>query len=127
MELEKLINRITDIAEDKGWSVYTEPKDALVEFEFSQSTDFGQDFSFSASMNDGDIYSLIKDVNDYYEGYDPDEEALLWVGSDGHGKNGAPSYRRTCHVHNGRCHTYQTYTGCRNVMRYKVIWFCSQS
>ena len=79
MELEKLINRITDIAEDKGWSVYTEPKGALVEFEFSQSTDFGQDFSFSASMNDGDIYSLIKDVNDYYEGYDPDEEALLWV------------------------------------------------
>lgn len=61
-----------------------------MEFEFSQSTDFGQDFSFSASMNDGDIYSLIKDVNDYYEGYDPDEEAMLWVGSDGHGKNGAP-------------------------------------
>ena len=90
MELEKLINRITDIAEDKGWAVNTETKDAIVEFEFSQSTDFGQDFSFSASMNDGDIYSLIESVNDYYEGYDPDEEALLWVGPDGHGKNGAP-------------------------------------
>lgn len=90
MELEKLINRITDIAEDKGWAVNTETKDAIVEFEFSQSTDFGQDFSFSASMNDGDIYSLIESVNDYYEGYDPDEEALLWVGPDGHGRNGAP-------------------------------------
>ena len=90
MELEKLINRITDIAEDKGWSVYTETKDALVEFEFSQSTDFGQDFSFSASMNDGNIYTLIESVNDYYEGYDPDEEALLWIGPDGHGRNGAP-------------------------------------
>lgn len=90
MELEKLINRITDIAEDKGWTVNTETKDAIVEFEFSQSTDFGQDFSFSASMNDGDIYSLIESVNDYYEGYDPDEEALLWVGPDGHGRNGAP-------------------------------------
>ena len=90
MELEKLINRIADIAEDKGWSVYTETKDAPVEFEFSQSTDFGQDFSFSASMNDGNIYTLIESVNDYYEGYDPDEEALLWIGPDGHGRNGAP-------------------------------------
>lgn len=90
MELEKLINRITDIAEDKGWAVNTETKGAIVEFEFSQSTDFEQDFSFSASMNDGDIYTLIESVNDYYEGYDPDEEAMLWVGPDGHGKNGAP-------------------------------------
>lgn len=45
-------------------------------------------------MKDYDIYTLIESINDYYEGYDPDEETMLWVGSDGHGKNGA-QYRLT--------------------------------
>ena len=27
---------------------------------------------------------------DYYEGYDPSEEAILWCDSSGHGKKGAP-------------------------------------
>jgi hypothetical protein len=31
---------------------------------------------------------------DFHDDYDPDEEALLWLGPDGHGMNGAP-YRMT--------------------------------
>lgn len=90
MERVELINRIIEIAEDQGFSVRTDEKVDEVEFTFSQYTDFGQDFSFWATMKDDDIYTLIQEVNDYYEGYDPDEEAILWVGPDGHGKNGAP-------------------------------------
>ena len=45
-------------------------------------------------MQNYDIYTLIEEVDNYYEGYDPDEEAMLWVGPDGYGKNGAP-YRLT--------------------------------
>lgn len=30
----------------------------------------------------------------YYEGFDPDEEAYLWIGDDGHGRNGAPYHVR---------------------------------
>ena len=26
----------------------------------------------------------------YYEDFDPDYEAYLWIGDDGHGRNGAP-------------------------------------
>lgn len=94
MTQQELINRIIEIAEGQGFSVHTEINENEVEFTFSQYTDFGQDFSFEATMEDYDIYTLIEAVNDYYEGYDPDEETMLWVGPDGHGKNGAP-YRLT--------------------------------
>lgn len=94
MNRQEFIDRIIEIAESQGFSVDTEITDDEVRFTFSQYTDFGQDFFFEATMKDYDIYTLIGEVEDYYEGYDPDEEAMLWVGPDGHGKNGAP-YRLT--------------------------------
>ena len=36
------------------------------------------------------IDSLADDIDDYYEGFDPDYEASLWIGKDGHGLRGAP-------------------------------------
>lgn len=89
-----LVNRIVEIAEEHGFSVEYSINKQEIEFTFSKHTDFGQDFSFSSFMKDYDIYTLIESINEYYEGYDPDEETMLWVGSDGHGKNGAP-YRLT--------------------------------
>lgn len=97
MKHQKLIDRITEIAEADGWSVSIEEKkdrEDTLEFTFGKFTDADQDFSFYVEMTDGDIYTLIEDINRYYEGYDPDEEALLWLGPDGHGMNGAP-YRMT--------------------------------
>lgn len=41
-------------------------------------------------MRYADPDTLIKSVREYYENYDPDEEAYLWIGDDGHGRNGAP-------------------------------------
>lgn len=107
MKHQELINAITKIAEEKDWSVdvkegtrwnnetrQIESKGDVLEFTFQQYSDAGQDFSFTAEMKDGDIYTLIDSISEYYEGYDPDEEALLWIGPDGHGRNGAP-YRIT--------------------------------
>ena len=94
MTQQEFIDRIIEIAESQGFSVDYKIKSKTVEFTFSQYTNFGQDFSFEATMKDNNIYTLIQEVNDYYEGYDPDEETMLWVGPDGHGKNGAP-YRLT--------------------------------
>lgn len=90
MKHQELIDKITAIAEGKGWNVNTEENNNVVEFTFSQYTDFGQDFSFTAEMRNGDIDTLIEDVDRFYEAYDPDEEASLWIGPDGHGANGAP-------------------------------------
>lgn len=70
------------IAEDLGWSVTKDRYDIELQF----YTDYGQDFSFSVNRNE----DYVKQVYDYYNSFDPDEEALLWVDDSGHGKNGAP-------------------------------------
>lgn len=91
MITEEQIQRITDIAQEKGWSVNVEDKnETRVLFEFQRYTKYGQDFLFNADMQGEDIDPLIANVKEYYEGFDPDYEAYLWIGDDGHGKNGAP-------------------------------------
>lgn len=103
MKHQELIDAITKIAEENGWTVSAEEATRwnnetrkvesigdVVRFEFRQYSDAGQDFSFSEEMKDGDIETLIENISNFYEGYDPDEEAMLWAGPDGHGKNGAP-------------------------------------
>lgn len=109
MKHQKLIDRITEIAEEDGWSVYVEEMEDrgdMIEFTFGKYTDVGQDFSFSVEMKDGDIDSLIEDIDNYYENYDPDEEALLWVGSDGHGTKGAPYHLTDIVKDMEQCETY---------------------
>lgn len=109
MKHQKLIDRITEIAEEDGWSVYVEEMEDrgdMIEFTFGKYTDVGQDFSFSVEMKDGDIDSLIEDIDNYYENYDPDEEALLWVGSCGHGKKGAPYHLTDIVKDMEQCETY---------------------
>ena len=86
-----LIEQITTVATSLGWQVTSDTSvPNVVEFEFSQYTPAGQDFDFCAEMKDNDPDTLLKEIEQYYEGYDPDYEAYLWIGSDGHGKNGAP-------------------------------------
>lgn len=85
------IERIIALASGLGWQVTTQKKKRyLVEFEFQQYTKMGQDFNFCTVMKGNDINSLIENIEEYYEGFDPDYEAYLWIGTDGHGKNGAP-------------------------------------
>ena len=109
MKHQKLIDRITEIAEEDGWSVYVEEMEDrgdMIEFTFGKYTDVGQDFSFSVEMKDWDIDTVIEDIDNYYENYDPDEEALLWVGSDGHGKKGAPYHLTDIVKDMEQCETY---------------------
>lgn len=83
--------KIISIAEKEDWSVHvSELKNKCVQFEFSQFTPAGQDFNFSAEMTNRDTQTLIKNIKEYYENFDPDMEAYLWIGENGHGKNGAP-------------------------------------
>lgn len=85
------IEQITAIAEQLGWQVKTDTdKPNLVVFDFQQYTPYGQDFGFSVEMKGNDTDSLLQEVKTYYEDFDPDYEAYLWIGTDGHGKNGAP-------------------------------------
>lgn len=74
--------KFIQIAERLGWSVTKDRYDIELQF----YTDYGQDFSFSVNRNE----DYVKQVYGYYDSFDPDEEALLWVDDSGHGKNGAP-------------------------------------
>lgn len=85
------IQQITVVAASLGWEVKTDiQKKKRVEFEFQRYTKMGQDFFFTVGMKDNDTGSLISEIEDYYESFDPNYEAYLWIGTDGHGRSGAP-------------------------------------
>lgn len=85
------ISEIIAIAEANGWSVNTdETESGHIVFEFSKYTPAGQDFNFSAELTNGVLQTLVESIKEYYDRFDVDEEAYLWIGEDGHGKKGAP-------------------------------------
>lgn len=92
MNKHNIIDKITERAESNGWnvSIDTEQEKGIVVFEFSKYTPAGQDFSFSVAMKDNNLDALVADIEEYYEDFDVDSEAYLWLDENGHGKNGAP-------------------------------------
>lgn len=89
--IKKLVERITEIAEKDDWSVHNHnEKYNKIDLYFAKSSSRDQDFGFYIDYNSGDIDGFINAVEEFYENYDPSEEAALWIGEDGHGKCGAP-------------------------------------
>ena len=89
--IQQKITEITEIAEILGWSVdFSEPQNGKIDVNFVKYTSYGQDFNFSVELEDDDMEAFIDNIHEYYENFDVDEEAYIWIGSDGHGKNGAP-------------------------------------
>jgi hypothetical protein len=76
---KKLRNKI----ESLGWNIYECSKTS---YELSQYSPAGEDFGFSISGNNDK--ELMQDIKDYYNYFDPEQHALMWVGS-----KGAPSLR----------------------------------
>ena len=78
------------LANFSNWNIGFEhdPKTGLTEVSFSIGIDVTYDFGFELSVED--FCDLSCKVFDRYEAFDPDEETALWIGPDGHGKNGAP-------------------------------------
>lgn len=91
MEADETLKQVIKTAEGLGWSVQTYESHRGIDVTFSQFSSLGQDFSFDITVPlDADVSDYAEAVERYVDGYDPDEEALLWVDSFGHGKNGAP-------------------------------------
>lgn len=90
------IERFTEVAEnlDFSVSVYEDNGD----IEIGKYSPAGQDFSVSfyvdtETMNGTDetaYREIIDALEERAHDFDPDEEASLWIGDDGHGVNGAP-------------------------------------
>lgn len=82
--------QIIAVATGLGWQASTTKYENRVVFDFQQYTPKGQDFNVSVEMKDGDFDRFLCELENFYEGFDPDYETYLWIGNDGHGKNGAP-------------------------------------
>ena len=88
MTTQEQIRKVTDIAQEKGWSISVEDENKTsIQFEFQRYTKYGQDFNFNADMQDEDIDTLIAGMKRYYEDFDPDYEAYLWIGEPYHIKD----------------------------------------
>lgn len=88
-------NKIITAAEQLGWIVNIKKQKANKYHRqwyvsFSIYTYFGQDVCFEFEINR--LNDLPDEIYECYMSYDPDEETFLWIGKDGHGKNGAPYY-----------------------------------
>lgn len=95
-EMRETLDAIVEVAEVNGWTVDAEEQSTgNIELTFSQYSPAGQDFSFYITLDkDDNIHDCAHAVYEYYEAYEPEAEAMLWLDSDGHGKNGAPYHMR---------------------------------
>lgn len=87
------MNDFLKLAEDLGWSYNisdtpNERDEVCVELE--KYSPQGQDFIATIWFENENEHNFIKALREYWQDFDPDEEACKWIGEDGHGKNGAP-------------------------------------
>lgn len=89
---QKLIEKITEIGEKKGWKVdFSENTPPThVDVYFQRYSPAGQDFYMAIEIIDNDPEVFLKNIDEYYIVFGPDTEALKWCDEDGHGTNGAP-------------------------------------
>lgn len=81
----KLSKKLIDKIKEHDFSVYEDE----CGYDFRKYSSEGQDFSFYINKQDS-LSEFANEVLNYYDGYDPSEEAYLWLDNTGHGKNGAP-------------------------------------
>lgn len=85
--MKDFIKKFIELAEDNEWSVEYEEEDNILEL--SKYSPNGQDFFVRIKAGET-LEDIAENLYDYAENYDADYEAYLWIGEDGHGKNGAP-------------------------------------
>ena len=84
--MEKNLRQVLMIAEREGWTVDIDAEANRCELQ--KYSPAGKDFLISLEATTPDEF--LNELKERYQNYDPSEEAYLWLGPDGHGKNGAP-------------------------------------
>lgn len=83
--LVEWIIMFTNIAEEHGFTVEVDDNEIYLNIFSPAGQDSCHEFSICETYDKTEYdFSVMVDA------FDPDAEALLWVDSDGHGKNGAP-------------------------------------
>lgn len=82
--------KIWDIAESNDWSIrIDERRDGRFDVELEKFVN-SYDYLISICLDNCSVNEMVRGLSEYVEDFDPDEDASLWIGDDGHGKNGAP-------------------------------------
>jgi hypothetical protein len=85
-KLFKIPQNLIDLLEEEDYSIYDDDSGYV---EISKYSTAGQDWSTDIALGE-DINEFADNIYSAYESYDPEYEVSLWIGDDGHGKNGAP-------------------------------------
>lgn len=96
--LEQLKQFETQLLEEQtlGVNITISAAQTQIDVELQTDTSYGQDFIVSLVLPDEEYtlesftYKLLDELYEWLDNYDEDYEASLWIGPDGHGKNGAP-------------------------------------
>ena len=82
----QLTDELTNIIESYEWGIDYYDDSTIYLSKYSPA---GQDFGFYIEKVES-IEEFADKIYDQYNEYDVSEAAYMWLGSDGHGKNGAP-------------------------------------
>ena len=88
----RIMNDFKKLAEDSGWSynISEAPNDGQVCVELEKYSPQDQDFIVIVWFETDNECDFADKLEDYWRDFDPSEEAVKWVGPDGHGTNRAP-------------------------------------
>ena len=90
MKRSAWFDKVADVADANGWNVYEPTDEEHLELEFSAYTPAGQDYMFSVVLERGKgAHEFLEEIDRHIDGFDVDYETYLWIGGDGHGRNGA--------------------------------------
>ena len=84
--MEELIKAI----EKQGWQVRITEQDNQKIAELERFAPVGEDFVTSVWFGHGTAEEFAAALDECCKNFDVDYETYIWLGSDGHGKNGAP-------------------------------------
>ena len=93
---EKTQEKLEEIIKDTEWSARVSQNGDRAEtfVEFETSSPAGEDFIASLVISGKPtVKEIAGELQDYIDSYDPVAEAMPWVDSEGHGKNGAPDLK----------------------------------
>ena len=83
----KIPKKFVSIAEELDWKIDI---DETNEISLETYSDASQDFLVYLNPKTLSKQEIISELRSYIQGFDPVEEAMKWVGPDGHGQKGAP-------------------------------------
>ena len=98
----KLSKKLTTMIENADFSIVYEDDNII---DFGKYSTAGQDFHFNIDTENNLDYFLMNILSSYQD-FDVSYETSLWIGSDGHGKNGAPYEINDIYEDMEECHGF---------------------